>query len=173
MSTGDPVRHGRFHRSVRDLIAAAGACDERAMVDLLRMIDDDLKRVLAANLNNVGLLEETLQDVHVRIFIYLRHQRFSLPDDATDATCREFLRRWATNGARNWARHVNRYGLVTTQGRYTVPGWAMPTPPPRRPIAPVMSIEGDFEGLEGEGSEDRLDRMAFRARRAHGSAKVT
>jgi len=143
------------------------------MIDVFRMVEGDLKRVLAANLNNVGLLEETLQDMRVHIFIYLHHQRFSLPEDATDATCREYFRRWATNAARNWARNVNRYGLITTQGRYTVPGWALSEPRPRRPIAPVMSIEGDFAGLEGEGSEERLDRMALRAMRVHGRSKVT
>jgi len=158
---------------MHSLVEAAGECDKRAMEALLLMVRPDLTRVLAANLNNTRLLQEALQDVSVRIFVYLRGGRFTLPEGASESTCREYLRRWATNAARNWARLVNKYGMVTAQGRYTIPQWACEGERrPRRGIVPHQSIEGDFEGLEGEGSEDRLDRMALRAENHFGRAKV-
>jgi len=158
---------------LQDLLAAAEACDERALEDLHRLILPDITRVLAANLSDRRYLDEALEDVRVRIFVYLLHARFRLPDDATESTCRELLRRWATNTARNWARLVNKYGLITAQGRYALPQWAASGgPQPRRGIVPHQSIEGYFGPLDGEGSEDRMDRMAMRSLAHYGRTKV-
>jgi len=155
------------------MVERASACDEQAMESLLLTVRLDLTRVLAANLNNPRLLDEALQDVNVRLFVYLHAGRFNVPADAKDATCLEYLRRWATNTARNWARLVNRYGLVTSQGRYTLPQWAYEPEArhPRRAIFPYELVD-DRQPFDGESSEELMDRLAQQSVAHYGTARV-
>jgi DNA-directed RNA polymerase specialized sigma24 family protein len=146
------------------MVEAGQRKDGDALLGLYLLLEQDVKHVLCAVLRNRNNVDDAMQDVRVRIFIYL--PRFSLPIGASEAECQELLRRWATNVARNWARLINAYGLDEVQNRYVVPQWAVRGNTPfrrRQAIVHTQSTERDFVELEGESSEYTLERLAHAA----------
>lgn len=160
-----PEVNGHCRRgSIRRMVEAGQRKDDEALVGLFAILEPDVRRVLFAILRDRNNVDDALQDVRVRIFVYL--PRFHLPVGATDPECQEYLRRWATNLARNWARLVNTYGIVEVQARYVLPQWAIGGDAPfcrRQRIVQCASTERDFLELEGEGSEHALERLAHAA----------
>jgi len=144
------------------MLEAGQRYDDDALAGLYAFLRPDVVRVLSAILVDHRLVEDAYQDVRVRIFVYL--PRFKFPPDASDVSCQEYLRRWATNLARNWARLINKYGIVEAQGRWTFPRFVMgDAARPRRGVLRVQAIEHDGEAFEGETAEQRVERAALQA----------
>lgn len=107
-----------MREGARSLLVRAQKRDPEAVEQLLAMLRGDITRVVMKVTRSREDGEQALQDALVRIFVYLPRfqQEFAnpvdQPDPEGDKECLEHLRRWATNLARNWARTVNRYGIV-------------------------------------------------------------
>jgi DNA-directed RNA polymerase specialized sigma24 family protein len=104
--------------NVRALLVRAQRRDPEAVDKLIALLKGDITRVVMKVTRSREDGEQALQDALVRIFVYLPRfeQYFRYPidvdDPAGDKECLDNLRKWSTNLARNWARTINRYGVV-------------------------------------------------------------
>ena len=97
--------------SVREMILAArDGNDSDAFTSLLLLIHPDIRGVVGARLKyHPHLINDTVDDVRVRIFVQMK--RFRSQPDWFDAQWERNFRVWAVQLARRYAANVSRQGL--------------------------------------------------------------
>jgi DNA-directed RNA polymerase specialized sigma24 family protein len=130
----------------RGLIERARRRDEDALEVIYEYLRPHLRNVVGKCLSTPRDFDVVLHDVVTRIFIYL--PTFEPQPWVTGDENLDYLRRWATNLARNWTRNVNRYGVEQAREWMFPPdmrGWKRRT---------RVKFGRSIESMEAVASED-------------------
>lgn len=128
----------------RKLIERSQAHDPDAFQMLLKVIQPDIRAIIGRALNgHRHLIDETISDAQIRLFIQLDH--FQVDPSWMETDWERNFRRWSSKLVRNYAANVRRYGLDRARD------WLFPADDPeqrqRARRRPQLVCMGDEDAL--------------------------